>query len=394
MKKIKNVIIINDFDYIQGGASKVAIDTANSLVEKYNEINIYFFSGKSDSSTVLNNKIIKVSTNQDEALKEKNKIKGFFNGLYNIRAERELKKLLKKLNKEETIIHVHGWTKVLSSSIFRVIFKSKFKTVLTAHDYFSACPNGGYYNYKKDCICNLKPLSLRCSLCNCDSRNYIFKMYRLIRQFIQNKIVRINYELNDIITISQFSEEILKKSFRKDINIHRVYNPINNCNEKKIVDYKKNDYFLYVGRVDKEKGVDIFCEALTKTNKKGVVVGDGKELQFLKNKYNNIEFVGWKNQSEVKKYMLKAQCLIFPSKLYETMGMTVIEAQNIGLPVIVNNKTAAAEFVINDSFKYNNLDELIKIIKNFESYDFKFYSYDYDYVNSVFDVYNKILERR
>ena len=39
---VKNVIIINDFNYIQGGASKVAIDTAKIL--KNNGINVIFFS--------------------------------------------------------------------------------------------------------------------------------------------------------------------------------------------------------------------------------------------------------------------------------------------------------------------------------------------------------------
>ena len=40
--KIKNLIIVNDFNYVQGGASKVAIDTANILKEDIEKI--YFFS--------------------------------------------------------------------------------------------------------------------------------------------------------------------------------------------------------------------------------------------------------------------------------------------------------------------------------------------------------------
>ena len=39
------------------------------------------------------------------------------------KAAKELSKLLDELNPNETIIHVHGWTKGLSSSIFKVIFK-------------------------------------------------------------------------------------------------------------------------------------------------------------------------------------------------------------------------------------------------------------------------------
>jgi hypothetical protein len=50
-KKIQNIIIINDFNYIQGGASKVAIDTANLLANN-TDYNIYFFSGNSNDKRV------------------------------------------------------------------------------------------------------------------------------------------------------------------------------------------------------------------------------------------------------------------------------------------------------------------------------------------------------
>ena len=263
MGKLKNIVVVNDFDYIQGGASKVAIETANVLVDEYNVI---FFSGDTKNDQSLNKKVKRICTNQGEALKDKNKIRGFFNGIYNFKAKRRFKELLKTLNKDETIIHVHGWTKCLSSSVFRIAWKMDFKVVLTLHDYFTACPNGGYFNYKKNEICPLKPLSFKCCKCNCDSRNYFFKLYRVLRQFIQNKIVKLNNKLTDVITLSDFSENILKNTLNKNTKIHRVNNPIDLDKNAKIVDYKKNDYYLYVGRVSQEKGVDIFCRAISELN--------------------------------------------------------------------------------------------------------------------------------
>ena len=90
---IKNIIIINDFDYIQGGASKVAIQTANLLCEDYN---IIFFSGDSKETNVLDSRVKNICTNQGEALKDKNKLRGAINGIYNFRAKKELEKILKK----------------------------------------------------------------------------------------------------------------------------------------------------------------------------------------------------------------------------------------------------------------------------------------------------------
>lgn len=239
-----------------------------------------------------------------------------------------------------------------------------FKLVLTLHDYFTACPNGGYFNYQKNEIWTVKPFSLKYILTNCDSRNYFFHLYRLLRFFIQDKIVRLNDRLTDVITISDFSEKVLKRTLNPKTRIHRVYNPIDLDPNREIVDYTKNDYFLYVGRVSKEKGVDIFCEGVTKANKKGVVVGDGSELEKLKKEYPNIEFVGWKNSQEVKEYMKKARALVIPSRWYEAAPLTPIEALQYGIPVISSDNNATVDYIKNDQliFNLNNIDDLVKSI--------------------------------
>lgn len=395
--KIKNVIIINDFNYVQGGASKVAIDTAKAL--KDSGINVIFFSAVNKEDDKIKG-VTYITTNQCEALKEKNKLKGIINGVYNLKTKKNLKKLLKKLNAEETIIHVHGWTKALSSSVFDIAFKMKFKVVLTLHDYFTACPNGGYFNYKSNEICYLKPLSWKCIKCNCDSRNYVFKIYRIIRQFVQNNIVKINDKLEYAISISQFSEQILKSTLGKKVKIMRIYNPIDikkNCEK---IDSSMNKYYLYVGRVSKEKGVDLFCKAITDLKYKGVVVGDGTEKEKLEKEYSNIEFTGWKNKNEVEQYMKGAKALIFPSKWYETAGLTVLEAQTLGIPCVVNKKCAASEFVDENvnGFLFDDIDSLKEKIAKIEKEKIKIqkknkFIYGTEkYVKELIEAYEKIIK--
>lgn len=396
-KKIKNVLVINDFDYIQGGASKVAIQTANLLKENNPDLTVYFFSGAHDSKSNLREDVINICINQGESLRDKNKLRGAINNLYNFKAKKRLKELLLTLDRDGTIIHVHGWTKCLSSSVFDIAFKMKFKIVLTLHDYFTACPNGGYFNYQKNEIWTVKPFSLKYILNNCDSRNYFFHLYRLLRFFIQDKIVRLNDRLTDVITISDFSEKVLKRTLNPKTRIHRVYNPIDLDPNREIVDYTKNDYFLYVGRVSKEKGVDIFCEGVTKANKKGVVVGDGSELEKLKKEYPNIEFVGWKNSQEVKEYMKKARALVFSSRWYETMGLTVLEAISCGIPVIVTSNTSAVDFIENTNqiFDTHNIDSLVSILKSDnlvrESINLSQFT-TLNYVKNLNEVFNDLID--
>lgn len=369
-KNIENVVVVNDFNYTQGGASKVAIDTARIL--KKQGINVFFFSAVEKEEEKIDG-ITYISTNQNEALKEKNKIKGAINGIYNFKARNEMKKLLKMLDRNSTIIHVHGWTKALSCSVFDIAFKMKFKVILTLHDYFTACPNGGYFNYRKNEICHFRPLTWKCIKCNCDSRNYGFKLYRVIRQFVQNKIVKLNDKLKNVITISEFSEKILTPTLGKKTNITRIYNPIDIDENVEKVDASKNQYYLYVGRISKEKGVDLFCQAITELGYKGIVVGDGNEKERLENMYPNIEFTGWKNKEEVKEYMKGARALIFPSRWYEGAPLTPLETMQYGVPCLSSNISAAMDYIKdkNLTFELNNENIKSKILyyeKNIKKY--------------------------
>ena len=402
----KNVVIINDFDYIQGGASKVAIETANVLIENTEKYNVYFFSGDSNQkNSTLDKRIINISTKQGEALKDNNKLRGCINGIYNFKAKKELIKLLKKLDNQNTIIHIHGWTKCLSSSIFDAIFEMNFKEIVTMHDYFLACPNGGYYNYNKKEICNYNPLTLKCLKCNCDSRNYLFKIYRIIRMFVQNKIIKLNNKLENVISISDLSEEVLKKTLNTNVNIYRVYNPIDFEKENKKTDIKSNEYYLYVGRISAEKGVDLFCESISELNENGIVVGDGSQKQELEKKYSNIKFVGWKNNNEVKEYIKKARCLIFPSRWYEGAPLTPIEAMQFGVPCLISNKCAAREYINGKNGLTINLDkndiiekinQINENIENFSdaAYEFANKMKEKNYSKNIINLYNKILEEQ
>lgn len=399
MNKIKNIIIVNDFDYTQGGASKVAIDTANILVNSDKNLNIYYFSACHSNSTNLDKKVINICTNQGEALKDKNKIRGFFNGLYNFKAKKQLKELLLTLNKEETIVHVHGWTKALSSSVFDIAFKLKYKVVLTMHDYFTACPNGGYYNFKTNSVCNYNPMSIKCLCCNCDSRNYIFKIYRFLRE---RKYKKSFNNLKNVISISNSSLNILKQYLPNNISIYKINNPIDfNITYNKIDNsIKKKEYYLYVGRLSPEKGVNMFCKALSELKLPAIVVGDGPLKEQLKDNYPEIDFVGWKSKEEVNSYMKNAKCLVMPSKWYEPFGLTAIESIANGTCAIVSANSAVSEYISRknkNGLVFFDFEDLKNKILDFEKEPIicrnnliKLFSPDI-YLNKILDTYNSIL---
>lgn len=398
---IKTVITVSDYGQINGGNAKVAIESATALANIVEE-SILFCAVGENFEDLLSKNVKVICLNQYDILNNPNRFKAVFQGLWNEKARRKFKKLLQTKNPDETIIHVHSWSNALSSSIFKTAENLGFKVVITIHDYFLACPNGGFYNYKKNHICKLTPLSLKCILCNCDSRKYLHKIWRIFRQLILNNSIKKRKNISYIF-ISDFCENILTQYINPNKR-YRVNNPIEIKNRVK-TDAPNNDIYLYIGRLSEEKGIRIFCEAVTKTGLKGVVIGDGYLREELAETYKNIEFIGWQPYEKIREYILRGRCLVFPSIWYECSPLTIPEVQAFGLPCLVSDCCAGKDFVSKELlFNASNSNEItekllmfedskkIQYWNNFiyENYDENLVSIDY-YMKNIINTYNKIL---
>ena len=363
MSKIKNVIVVYDFAIINGGAAKVAIQSAIAL--KKRGLNVVYFSATSPiDKEMVSAGIEVISLDSTDINTEKNRLKAIKMGIYNSKSKKVFKKVLEKFNKDDTIIHLHGWSRALSVSIINAAQKNKFKCVITLHDYFSVCPNGGFYNYKKNKICKCMPMSATCVCTNCDKRNYLQKLWRISRQVIQDLWVKNNKNMN-YIYISELNKKVVKENVKSNA-FYYVPNIVE-LSEKKLQKITQEKVFLYVGRVSIEKGVDLFCNAINELKDeqvRGIVVGTGPVYETLRKKYDNVQFVGWKNSEWIQEYYKKARALVFPSRWYEGAPLTIVEAMSANLPCIVSDCTSAKELIVNGEngfvFETGNLDSLVK----------------------------------
>ena len=177
------VIIVNDFAYVEGGASQVALSSASGLGRR--GYSVVLFSAVAPAPSVCLEHVKVVCTQQHEVIHDPVRARAAVQGLWNVTAARELRNLLRGLDPLRTIVHVHGWTKSLSSSVIRTALDTGFMVVCTLHDYFVACPNGSFFNYSTEQICHLAPLSPHCIISNCDRRSYSHKLWRVARQVVQ-----------------------------------------------------------------------------------------------------------------------------------------------------------------------------------------------------------------
>jgi len=234
------------------------------------------------------------------------------------------------------IAHFHNTFMLISPSVYYACAEMGIPVVQTLHNYRLLCPNAYLFRngaFCEDCIKLKYPLPGFIHKCyrNSYSQSAIVAgmlgIHKLIRTW-QNKI--------DIyISLTEFARQkfiqgglpgekiIVKPNFvkRSDIPNHTGF----------------GEYALYIGRLSYEKGVDILLSGWETLQIPLKIVGDGPLREFAQKCARNssfIEYLGQVNHTSVNHLLKMARFLVFPSKLYEGLPITIIEAFSCGVPVI------------------------------------------------------------
>lgn len=181
-----------------------------------------------------------------------------------------------------------------------------------------------------------------------------------------------NNKIDKFIVLSNFAK---KKFVSSKVNINEddiIVKP-NFVYDQGISQQKRQDFYLYVGRLSKEKGIDVMLNAFSQIDYKVKIIGDGpfkdKVEEFVK-KRDNIEYLGYLDRTEIYNQLKISKALISPSIIFEGLPLTIIESFSTGTPVITSDIGAMGEMV-NDGvdglkFKVNDSSSLIQKLRQFE----------------------------
>jgi glycosyltransferase involved in cell wall biosynthesis len=342
-----HVIILNDFSHINGGAAKVSISSACEIGMR--GIRTTYFTAVNPVAARLGKAGVHVvCTNQEELVRIHNRVEAAVQGMWNRKAAVMMRALLAGEDRRKTLIHVHGWTKALSSAPVGMAVRMGFPVVVTFHDYFLACPNGAFFDYQVKKICTLKPLGLACLGRHCDARNYGQKLYRVARQVVQQRFGLLPSGVQHYIANSELGASVLRSFIPGEANVYYVDNPID-VERADPVPVRKNVLFVTVGRLSPEKGGLLAAEAASTIGASLDFIGDGVQAQVIRERVENIRVLGWLKPEDVLAKLQKARALIFPSLWYEVQPLVVWEALARGVPAIVADTSAARELVENGS---------------------------------------------
>lgn len=335
------VVIISDFGTVNGGAAKVAIESARGLAEA--GVDVVFACAIRPVSERLShpNIALEVFDGQD-VWSIGSRVRAASHGIWNGAAYRFLTELLAR-QPGDTLIHLHQWTKAFSPAAIAAAGESRRPVFITMHDYFSFCPAGGYFDFAGAKPCIRAPMSPACIARNCDRASYAHKLVRVARQWRSNRALASCRNLT-FLHVSDFARRFAEPFLPAHAR-HATVENMMEAQKRAPVDVGRNRHALFLGRLTEEKGVLLLAEAARRAEVPVRFVGDGPMATDVARMNPTAEQVGWVPAEKVSAEIAQARVLVAPSLWLETGPMTVCEAAALGVPAIVSNRMGAADWV-------------------------------------------------
>lgn len=339
---IDRIVILNDISEPKGGATALALASAFGL--RARGFAVTLLTGDSGVNPALAAQGIDVVGLGRQRLTASAKIRAFASGLYNPAARRMVKDWIARNDTPGTVYHLHGWSQILSPSIFAALRPVLSRTVLHAHDFFLVCPNGSYAFLQTGKVCPLVPLSLGCVSSNCDRRNYGHKLWRVARQEVLRRLCDPG-RAPSVLAIHEAMRPFLMRGGIPSQAIEALPNPVRPYSATRI-EAEANREFLFIGRLEATKGPDLAAAAARLAGVPMRFIGTGVMADRLKAEYPELTFSGHMPPEEIGKLAANARALVMPSRYPEPYGLVAAEALWSGLPVLAADTAFLAADIV------------------------------------------------
>jgi glycosyltransferase involved in cell wall biosynthesis len=175
----------------------------------------------------------------------------------------------------------------------------------------------------------------------------------------------------------------IRKYYRRDSKV--IYPPVD-VGSFPLTD-GRDDFYLVVSSLVHYKRVDLAIAACNHLKRKLVVIGDGEELTALRKAAGpTVTLAGYQPDEVVREHYRRCRAFLFPGE--EDIGLTPIEVQASGRPVIAYGRGGALEtvdgFFVGEPprpeaasgvfFARQTVESLVEAIQQFESLEARFSS--------------------
>lgn len=153
-----------------------------------------------------------------------------------------------------------------------------------------------------------------------------------------------------MIPISELVKDRAEKHYQRSIE-QPIYPPLDLSQfqlEEDLVQYRPyylpDDYYLIISRLVSYKRLELVIQACQQLGQPLVIIGEGPQASALEKIAGpQTYFLGSVSQKQKQAVMSQARALLMPG--LEDFGITALEAVATGLPIVLHQKTGAAELI-------------------------------------------------
>ncbi len=327
---IDRIVVINDISAPKGGATALALLSARQFRARGHAVT--YLTGDAGDNAGLRALGVEIAALGHGRLLSRSTLGALSTGLYNRAASDHVAAWIAANDTPGTIYHVHGWSQILSPALFAALRPVIDRVVLSAHDFFLACPNGSFAFLRSGRVCPHVPMSVGCITARCDRRSYAQKLWRVGRQAILNQVYD-RHHSPPILAIHETMRPFLMRAGIPGSAIETLPNPAAPWTRERIP-VERNREVLFVGRLEETKGPDLAAAACRAAGVPLRLIGDGVLRAALERDYPEVMIMGHQPPDAIAQHARQARLLVMPSRYPEPYGLVAAEALGSGLPVI------------------------------------------------------------
>lgn len=243
------------------------------------------------------------------------------------------------------VLHVQNFFPLISPAVHRAAFNAGVPVVQAIRNYRLVCPSANLFrdgNVCHDCLGTKLKLSGIVHSCYRGSRAGSATVAAM--SAVHRAIGTWSNKVSSFVAISEYVRDILVRDGFNANNIVVKPNFVEVSGVAEPLPAGSRKHILYVGRLTREKGLDVLLDAYRAS---GVtvplkLVGEGD----VAGEHGiGVQVLGRKPLAEVYELMSQAHCVIMPGRWAEPFGRVAIEAFAAGTPVIATKLGGVAEIV-------------------------------------------------
>tara|TARA_B100001146_G_scaffold225233_1_gene248335 strand:+ start:12365 stop:13540 length:1176 start_codon:yes stop_codon:yes gene_type:complete len=292
---------------------------------------------------------------------------------YSHEQKRKVKAFLKQQHPD--VAHVHNFLPVLTAAVFDACNELKIPVVLTLHNFRLLCINGLLYRDQQVCEkCLPKKFPYHGIQHACYQESRFASFFQASANAYHNLRKTWQHKVNAIIFLTQFQQSVFERSHLSLPKEMCYIKP--NFTEDQGHSLEPGEFYLFVGRVSAEKGIECIIEAFKNNGRPLVIVGTGPlktALEKATEQHTNIQFKGFQDQKQIQELYKKAKATVFASKMYEGLSLVILESYSFGTPILApkfgNGKYLIEHEITGRHFEKDNPKSLMEQIELFEESD-------------------------